>query len=378
MKSIVLSLLVLSVGCVKKGNLNNEAKPQEILDHKFSGEQATAIQLSRVPTGITHTVSKFAIDGIEADFNKFHYSVKFPSLNEAQFNQLKSIYSGWSDAPSQVVFIPNRPYLLTDFLPLAIQATVGKRFKDQFSPVPMAAMEALGRAAGNIGNVTTDTNCWAIAYEVTRQSNSSLAIFNSGEVQTKNVFENKKIIEFEQELTPNNAKLDAAANRNRDLKPGDVLFVYRVIDLENSKNKAELLKHVAVYLDNDFYFERTGPGSELAYRLVHYSDIVGRYNDDGSTANFKYAVRRYEKNAFKHPSQVFSISAQFPDRVDPSSKAVLDGLSFGMQTSKFEGVTNNESLATIRDFKFIFDTVTKRASLEPAAGLQESFATSEF
>ena len=221
----------------------------------------------RPDLGIRYTVYR---SSEHLDLVKMAYV--FGTLNRHQFDFLKNAYG---QGKSQIMYDASRIYELTDFLPPTIQAVLGHRFLVE--PTKLKGREI-------------ECNCWGTAYEVVRGA-PEIAVFWADEQSTLRFFFNDDYSEQVGAMP----KMGEVPDLTGRLKSGDV-FVYT---LDN------VLKHAAIYIDHNVFFEMVGTDSKYPYRLIAGFGS----NTHLDYKNHKVDIRRFggiNKKSVPHPSEVLS------------------------------------------------------------------------
>lgn len=177
--------LLLAVG-VFLGSCSNAQEPRSSL-LEFSKPNVTlseefSLKLTRAKS-IPHRGVRKTVDSGQYFFDSFILDVEFKNLDRHQFDSLKSIYGGWSQTPSRVTYEPLRSWLLSDFLPPAMQAALNFRFMNEQRLTPLPQLFGMNTHSERTATpVLLVSNCWGTLYEVMRhaqtfQSSPELEIF---------------------------------------------------------------------------------------------------------------------------------------------------------------------------------------------------------
>ncbi len=299
-----------------------------------------------------------------SDLLKSYMKVSFGRISEAQFAQLKSTYFD----NTQLSYSSTRNYELVDFMPPQIQAMDGFRFASErvISDIPYydATREK------KFYTYSTLSNCWNTAYEILRGDSKKTSLFyvNGGAAQgffTDDSYSRKLKV-----MPLNPSWQDAGKDRNEGLKPFDILLVYG----NSFGASSPSLQHVAVFIDDDFYFEKTGPDSTLNYRFTTFDTIAGVY---GAYNEARIELRRFQGKTLPQAREVFSYQATgtaLPSGfASDELTAVLPTLSqeiSGFWPSNFEE-TSYRILYLFADAPMVLDTATQRYKLD-AKALQQA------
>jgi hypothetical protein len=250
---------------------------------------------------IPHFITKKKIQGHKQWFDDFEYDVVFTQINEKQFDTLMKIYSGWSKVKSSVKYSPmTKSYSLKDFIPPVLQSTIGNVFINGAYDIPLPAMAPI-EVGDKILNkkAISVTNCWGTVYETMRQAmggDSSLSVFYAPMEQAKAVFHDETYSSSIRSLTYDEDLYKDASKRNEKLQPGDVLII-----------GDKYFQHTAVFIDNDFYYEKAGTGNTSTYRITHINELMKTW--PVGLHGWKY--RRFIDRKLKplpHPKELFTIN----------------------------------------------------------------------
>jgi hypothetical protein len=69
------------------------------------------------------------------------------------------------------------------------------------------------------------------------------------------------------------------------------------------------LQHVAIFIDNDFYFEKAGSGDSALYRVSHWNTLSKTWPPD----LHGYSWRRFNKRPLPDPSDIFNLETSLPE-----------------------------------------------------------------
>jgi hypothetical protein len=163
-------------------------------------------------------------------------------------------------------------YQLTDFLPPIIQATNEHGFGVEKPNTP--------------GEMRT--NCWTTALSIQRQAENAsrpyLSYYDGEEmaVVQDGAYSTLLRAGSTSELTAVPLSATTSAFRRNELKPGDTILLG-----EKDGNKL-WVAHVATFIDDDIFFEKTGVYNRHIYRLISWNDIFT------SVPVSQYQFRRFE------------------------------------------------------------------------------------
>lgn len=295
------------------------------------GSEETSIQLSSL-SKIKHTVFKETLK-TETGGKSFGWRVKIslseqPALRAEQIAILTSSFGQSPKIDEDVISLD-----LRQFLPKSMQLTLDKGF-DELKESKYGLLLGSSNLERDpivdnfvIRTTLKDlTNCWTTAYEVLRDDKEAFMTFFASDLEVMSYIaypgapannfnsESSKYSKFIKQLTWQEACIatsrrscsdeDHTEERNKNLKPGDLLLIYR---------SPKEIEHAAIYIDQDFYFERTGAkGKNYLYRLVPFSEIAATYNNPESV----YRYRRFFKNKqLPNPLEVFGKTHPFEQEV---------------------------------------------------------------
>ena len=217
------------------------------------------------------TLSTFALT-LDVDF--------FSTLTETQFNDLKETYSSswWNPySGSQVIYIPGKSYTLNDFLPPPMQALSGKHFiqqKENFSlPYFVKGKESKLKDQTCLFLI----NCWGFAYNMLyyskfpaeKASSSGLFFSVASPTIAYAAFWDSNYFDHVQSSDETPAVLTDKYTRNVKLKPGDLILIWH-----KNKGTEPYLDHVAIFIDDDVYYEKSGTGNDVPFRLNDYEGLT--------------------------------------------------------------------------------------------------------
>jgi hypothetical protein len=204
--------------------------------------------------------------------------VRFGKLEPKQFEFLKKQYG----APETQTFEPDHFYELQDFMPKIVQATIHHRM------IERTISFKTENSGSEICKALIASNCWGTAYEYLRNNSAGLDIFQTSRTEfARFLFEKGKEqkdegLSFFKKDKQNEVKLVAIFNRVLGNK----------LNAENSH-----LQHVAVEVDEGFYFEKTGLVGSYLYRFITQDTLL----------------EMYPKNKFEHKVFIFSSEQTFPE-----------------------------------------------------------------
>mmetsp|Transcript_27936 Transcript_27936/g.58548 ORF Transcript_27936/g.58548 Transcript_27936/m.58548 type:complete len:493 (+) Transcript_27936:302-1780(+) len=255
----------------------------------------------------------FAYDaGSSASIPQFALSLdaKFTRpISKETFDKLLQKYCGWSETKSRVKYKPDKLYRFTDFLPPLMQATNGLHFKSSnLSSPPSSSFFSSGRGTfrrlpsfrskNNSYNnevryvqqeILLTYNCWGFAWEVLFQADNAdttaLTISTADPNSAFDAFRGPGFDLIQSTATkPQLLDVRNVGLRNSKIQPGDVLLIWHQ-NPSTACGTDLYLDHVATCIDEDVYFEKSGSGDSVPFRVSTWEMI---------TANFPPAIFVWE------------------------------------------------------------------------------------
>jgi hypothetical protein len=193
-----------------------------------------------------------------------------------------------------VPYSATREYELVDFLPPKIQALVNRWLYTTTEMLPNMPPDWRGLRQSDETAVSIGMNCWHTAYEVIRDLGKPWKEM-TGRLGGFGLPEARNLVGDGTTLNPEKFSLDRSlwensvipddvgardestllaigkrAQRNANRAVGDMLEV----DTRFAPNAPA---HVALWIDDDLYFEKTNYGSDDPIRLAFYEDVVQPY-----------------------------------------------------------------------------------------------------
>ncbi|NRA68133.1 MAG: hypothetical protein HRU19_26860 [Pseudobacteriovorax sp.] len=293
-------------------------------------KELTSIQLSRLQQ-ISHKVyehqSTTSTGGNARYWDVVIELSHIPSKRTAELATLAELFGETPDISAEQSSIN-----LTKFLPKSMRFTINKSFDEQnISKYGLLGSSDLNRdpILDNFvirSTIKAMTNCWTTAYEVLRGADDGFmtffasdaaimkyisypgapdAQFNSDDSDYSRFI---KELSWQEACVPSSRRScpqdDMVAKRNQSLLPGDLLLIYR---------NPSAIEHAAIYIDNDFYFERTGAkGKNYLYRLVPFAEIASFYSDPASVFRFRRFV---DKTPLPDPLDSFGRDHDFETQI---------------------------------------------------------------
>jgi hypothetical protein len=239
---------------------------------------------------------------------------EFGTLSETNFNKLMRVYNGWSETKSKVVWDPNRKYYLMDFLPPAMQATNGCHFYSSRTPVMQPLPNFLGTKVEPLSNqeVLLTWNCWGFAWEVLYQADNAdvraMTISTADPTSAWRAFTGPGFDLVQSTMSkPELLESKNVALRNDKVRPGDVLLIWHRNPTTSSGTDL-YLDHVATCIDEDVYFEKSGSGDNVPFRLSTWNMITANF----PTFIFVWEWRRLVRNNPLSPNLYGSVQRLHP------------------------------------------------------------------
>lgn len=227
--------------------------------------------------------------------------IVFDKLTEAQYKLLMAHYGGQGFVP----YDASRQFELTDFLPPKMQAFVDHWLVTTSGPdarIPSDWQSPYLPDEPVVSGVTM--NCWTTAFEVLREwgkpwssSSGKLAYFGPLHAE-KMLTNNKSAIVLQQPLVRADWTTTRVQERNAGRLPGDLLHI-------RTKYSTIGPAHVALWIDDDLYFEKTNSSSNDPIRLAFYSDVVKPYLDqDDPELPMMMEFLRFKATALPEPESI--------------------------------------------------------------------------
>lgn len=292
---------------------------------------ATADRLGIAYKGIAQDAGK------AASLASFSLSLdaKFGVLDKNSFDKLQRAYGGWSETKSRVRWKKGQKYTLLDFLPPLLQATSGLHFrssrtKQKGLPSFLGSLDSRVKRNSE-QEVLLTSNCWGFAWEVLFQADnadtSAMTISTADPTSAWEAFTGSGFDLVQSSRTEPRLMTDHKL-RNRKIKGGDVLLIWHR-NPSTACGRDLYLDHVATCIDDDVYFEKSGSGDKVPFRVSTWQMI---------TANFPPSVffwewRRLVRNNPLSPnlygsiprlqsaSETFGIDSQLKDSLPASTKS---------------------------------------------------------
>eukprot|EP00977_Amphora_coffeiformis_P000954 scaffold202_cov180-Amphora_coffeaeformis.AAC.6 len=249
--------------------------------------------------------------------------------NQATFDALMRAYSGWSETKPRVTWKPDRSYTLLDFLPPLLQACSGLHFQSSRTP-----QRALPSFTEQQVNVLLTSNCWGFAWEVLFQADNrdtqALTISTADPTSAWRAFTSPGFDLIQSSRTQPRILQDMVI-RNQKIQAGDVLLIWH--ENPSTTSGTDLyLDHVAIVLDKDVYYEKSGSGDKVPFRVSTWDMITRNF----PVPIFFWEWRRLVRNNPRSPSLYGS----------PQTKLRAANELFGLPAQLVATNAKNEALRT--------------------------------
>lgn len=314
---------------------------------------------------------------------------EFGTLDRRSFLSLKNAYGGWSETKSRVGWKEGRSYSLLDFLPPILQATSGLHFRSS-----RAIRKGLPSFVGGPNDeakkyakqeVLLTSNCWGFAWEVLLQADNAdvtaMTISTADPDSAWRAFTGPGFDMIQSTRTRSKLLTDGPNVRNRRLQSGDVLLLWHQIACESSGRV--YLDHVATLVDDDVYFEKSGSGDDVPFRVNTWDGLIANFPPAVFNWEWRRLVRNnptspsiWSESRLKPASEIFGVDSQvaaantrgrfeFLSKLRPSVARQLSlttaggGADGDVEAETYTGILALEDL--------VYDEETGRASLPKSA-----------
>lgn len=300
-------------------------------------KEATQLDFQLKRASASHQVLRREIEGGRYDFDRYDHQIVFDPMSQAEFNSLKQIYSSFSLVKNNVQFVPGASYTLADFMPPIVRALLGWHFTEEVSEILLDKRQKI--LANSV------VNCWGAAFEVLREARLPEGVFSAfyahDDVMQKFLRDARysQVVKF---YSKNSSDYATAQLRNAGLKPGDLLLVGDT-----------WLYHVAIYIDDDLFFEKSGSGSRTMFRFVTYDILSRTWNPE----LYGWSFRRFDGEPLPDPMSLFGVRAVFG--ADSAMKQIPEDIAADLSAVR------DQTTGRARDTFF----VRKRFSIDPSGGL---------
>jgi hypothetical protein len=307
--------------------------------------------------------------GRAASFPGFALSLnaKFGRMSETTFQALQREYCGWSETKSRVTYSKDRQYTLIDFLPPVMQAVNSLHF--QSSRTKQKGGRGLPSFVGNRikkfdmnQEVLLTSNCWGFAWEVLYQADNadvrSITISSADPTSAWREFTSPAFDLIQSSRTqPKLLTLSERQYRNKKLRGGDVLLIWHQ-NPPTASGTDLYLDHVATLIDEDVYFEKSGSGDKVPFRVNTWGGIAANF----PPSIFFWEWRRLVRNNPLSPN-VFGGSPQ--TRIRPATEL------FGIDAQLSSDILGSNAAASLDRFYLLSKlrpSIAQRISLQAATG----------
>lgn len=288
-------LLLISLVCV---SLSEFTRPQQSIQrHLIQLRRASDIPHEGLAYNFSQAVLPVFSLSLDVDFGS--------TLSQEQFENLKSTYSGWSASKSQVQYKSGVRYTLIDFLPPLLQATSSLRFKAQERVYGLPDFKYGSEKPVADQKCQFLLNCWGFAYNVlysSRTETDRIHFALSSPTVAFSIFLNSTLfrkIQHTKGFSEGGELFKEALLRNSNLQPGDAVLIWH-----QNKGDIPYLDHIAIYIDDDLYFEKAGTGDDVPFRLNDWEGLTKSWIP--GVFNFDW-IRLQENARPEHPLDAFAL-----------------------------------------------------------------------
>ena len=177
--------------------------------------------------------------------------------------------------------------------------------------------------------------------------------------------------------------------RNKKLQAGDVLLLWHTIASSNRPNKV-YLDHVVTCIDEDVYFEKSGSGDNVPYRINTWEGVTANFPPAVFNWEWRRLVRRNRNSPsiwqpflrLKPATEVFGVDSRVAylnsrdreifDLLSKLRPSVSQKLSLTTERSSDGRVEAQTYTGILVLEDLVFDEETGRASLPPSAFDEQS------
>ena len=351
---------------------------------------AIADRLGTHYKGIAYDAGKAAsLPGFALSLN-----AEFGALNESTFNALQKNYCNWSETKSRVKWKEGCQYTLLDFLPPLLQAVSGLHFRSsrkKTKGLPSFVGDRVKKYAEQ--EVLLTSNCWGFAWELLFQADnadtSAMTISTADPTSAWRAFTGPGFDLVQSSQTQPKLLTDKSL-RNRKTKGGDVLLIWHQ-NPSTASGEDLYLDHVATQIDEDVYFEKSGSGDKVPFRINTWDGLIANFPPSIFFWEWRRLVRNNPLSTVVYGSaqtrlrpatEIFGVDAQLvaanklKDRFSVLSElrpSVAQRISLQADTGE-GGIVESQTYTGILVLEeLVFDKETGRASLPRSALTPEWF-----
>jgi hypothetical protein len=309
--------------------------------------------------GIKHTVWKITVDDDRTlDFGGDPNTitrVEFGQVSKETYDKLMSRYGG----KNFVAYDKDHNYWLEDFLPPKVQAYTNRwlfpqeEVKDEL-PWEVGDFRSSRFMSKQSPASSVGMNCWTTLLDIYRDISlpvsKQIANFfyvNADEAQKEfeknaSLVQGRKMQEF-----PISLKDKSATERNQGRTFGDLLYIKTVFQPFGPA-------HVAMWIDEDLYFEKTNFSEDDPIRLAFFEQVVGPYlsQDVADDPDRRLKFRFYPQSLSNDPTKR---DAAIPQPQKFAGDYPFDPVP-GTQTSREQVLQKLDGLGIRQKYYFTLDT----------------------
>jgi hypothetical protein len=290
---LYLCLLAALWGC-KKNNPSADAKEALRVPVKPSGQKLEKKYSILGKTNYEVTLREFSgLEKLPLPYRTFLQIRVYPK-DEIEFRDLKSRLG----ATASLRYISNRTYELQDFMPPLVSATLNHQFLTR--KLRWQDLKTNEKCSALLAS-----NCWGTAFEYVRNDPISARVFFTSKFNFTKFLESQEQLhgEFQEQNTWSELKNKFLPSKIRPFseRPVTLTLVFRRTFSSQFAWEQADLRHVAVELDNDLYFEKTGLEDSFVYRFLDQRTMEEMYPDSG----FLKRKLQLPMGSFKTPESYF-------------------------------------------------------------------------
>jgi hypothetical protein len=236
-----------------------------------------------------------------------------------------------------------------------MQATHRHEFTPIFAEFPAIDYRIGRKSDCAVQKSLLTTNCWGFAYSVlssVQRKEPFVHVLSAGDAQVAyDVFTDDRVFSLIQSVeNEQSALLKNQTYRNENLKQGDVVLFWH----QNKAEQSVFLDHVAIFIDDDLYYERAGAGDHVPFRLNDWNSILkswmpGVFNIEwrrvvGDLLPVESAFGMHSVNTLKQIPEAFKIPEKLADQ-------------FSIDLEIENGGITGQTYVRIFDFKVASNTI---------------------